>query len=254
MNKFRLLSIGSILLLTGCGILTSSGVGTQAERLAACTGDGTVFATLAVKDWPEKYHTTVAKIIEAHIGAAETTASQQMQCTSSDAAAGAPPSAALRDLAKTLPPWKDQAKQQKLSESDMASVLLEYLRVYECALNERRDFEIARVWDENTSASHSSSSSQSSSKSAKDRGEFNEETGNDRQVIEYELALARSALDRSLLLIGGIDRLRPLTLDLECLKRASLDIRNITGLISQASACMPRTRDARGSLRDLSTP
>jgi len=124
----------------------------------------------------------------------------------------------------------------------MGTVLLEYLRTYECALSERQSF--LNVILQNSSAQQNASIGNS-------RDTYNEANASERQTIARELSLARATLDRTLLVIGGMDRLRPLTVDIECLKRTSLDIRNITGLISQTSMCLPRVRDARGSLQDL---
>ena len=131
---------------------------------------------------------------------------------------------------------------------DVGPVLLEYLRTYECALNERKNFIGIIVPKENAS-----NAGQNVSVSM-DRILYNDTTDEQRSTIDHELAVSRATLNRTLTIIGGEDRLRPLSLDIECLKRVSLDIRNITGLISQASACLPRIRDARGSLRDLPDP
>ena len=69
--------------------------------------------------------------------------------------------------------------------------------------------------------------------------------------MKEEVALARPTLHRTLSLIGGIDRLRPVDSSFECLQRASLDIRNILGLTAEVTSCLPRILDTRGSLRDL---
>ncbi len=68
------------------------------------------------------------------------------------------------------------------------------------------------------------------------------------------MATARPTLERTLSIIGGLDRLNLLKLDIECLRRASLDLRNTLGLVAEAASCMPRSWDVRGSLRDMATP
>jgi hypothetical protein len=85
-------------------------------------------------------------------------------------------------------------------------------------------------------------------------GKFNDATASDAQLIAKERRIARPVLQRTLQLIGGMDRLEPLGVDIECLKRTSLDIRNSLGLISQAASCLTRIEDTQGSLRDQPSP
>lgn len=237
-NK-RVALIGLSLLLAGCGsLITSSGIGTQQARLAACPSDNTEFENLAFSKWPDQYHTTVAQVVEAHIGNLSGVSTERLQCTTSDATETSPPTDALRELAVTLPPWENDRAMASLSEADIGSVLFEYLRIYECSLNQRQGF-LNVILSQKTSEADDS------------RSTYNDETLKERAIIARELAVARSSLDRTLLIVGSIDRLRPLTVEIECLKRTSLDIRNITGLIGQTAACLPRVRDARGSLHDL---
>ncbi len=245
MNKFPVL-IGAALLLYGCNsLITTPPENIDTERLAACTIVGSVFETLPFAEWPKKYHETVAKVIEAHMKSIEDTKTTELQCTASDYASLVKPIPELTELAKTLPPWKDPLKLSKLSETELGPVLLEYLRVYECSLSERRNFLSTIVAKEFATAPTTAPNT------LQQRIDYNETTDEQRRIIDYETAIARTTLNKTLIIVGGQDRLRPLGLDIECLKRVSLDIRNIMGLLSQASACMPRIRDARGSLRDL---
>ncbi len=251
MNKNLFLSalLPALLVLGGCThILTTSPVGQDETRLAACTGKDTMFAEIPFNEWPQKYHSTVASVVDAHEDNLKDIDTLKLECTADDYASTLKPTGALKELARTLPPWKESRALDKLSEMDLGPVLLEYLRLYECALLERRDSLSIEVLKD------FAGSSSSKDTTAMPREDFNK-TGNDqRRTIDQEIRIARPTLDRTLLLVGGEDRLRPLSMDIECLKRTSLDIRNIMGLVSQATACLPRVRDARGSLQDPKNP
>lgn len=235
MNK-RLAAAGiAMLLLAGCGIAEPN-ADTSILDLPPCTSDDTAFAKLNVDASVEAYHGAVTTVIDAHVNELENIAARPLQCTAGDYRTLLKPSKALADLALTLPEWgPDRALE--LSEADMASVLLEHLRVYECSLYQRREF-LAGVIARETSGQLTTSDL------------LREET-RQRSLINRELETARPALERTLAFLGGIDRLRPLAAELECLKRASLDLRNVTGLTAEAVSCMPKIWDARGSLRDI---
>ncbi|HLD78804.1 MAG TPA: hypothetical protein VJB16_07285, partial [archaeon] len=140
----------------------------------------------------------------------------------------------LRSLAQELSPWKEGIR---LSDSDTPAVLLEYIRVFECAMRERGHSLPIKVLEE--------------AQEPLNQMELSRKTTQEDAIIERELATARATLERTLTMLGGFNRLRPLALDLECLKRTSLDLRNVLGLTADTSACLPRAFDARGSLRDL---
>lgn len=247
MNK-RLWIIGAALLLSGCNDITTSSTYIETDRLAACTAEGSPFETLPFSKWPKTYHDTVAKVIEAHLKSVQDTKTTALRCTAPDYASLVLPTPELENLAKTLAPWKDPKKLNALSETELGPVLLEYLRIYECSLSERRNFLSTVV------ARDFANSGATASTPIEQRIDYNETVDEQQRIIDHETAVSRTTLDRTLLIVGGEDRLRPLGLDIECLKRVSLDLRNVMGLLSQASACMPRIRDARGSLRDLPAP
>lgn len=235
-RRFVLLTLITCLFLSACDVLSVPGIGPDNQALAPCTGDTSPFSSLPFNQWSSKYHTTVAQVIEAHIQSLTGTNTAKIICTAPDYASMVQPTDQLKTLAGLLAPWKDPAKLQALSETELGPVLLEYVRVYECALNERKNFLDVILPKEMNST---------------DTNVVYPEKATEKAIIDHESALARPALDATLAILSGQDRLRPLALDIECLKRTSLDIRNILGLISQASMCLPRVRDARGSLRDL---
>ena len=131
------------------------------------------------------------------------------------------------ELAALLPPWKESSRLAHLSEMDIGPVLLEYLRTYECSLSERDNLLFIIVPREHGTDSM-------------ERGLYQDTVAEQSELITHERSIARATLDRTLLILGGLDRLTPLGADIECLKRTSLDIRNSLGLVSQAAACLPR--------------
>ncbi len=243
MNKFPAL-LTAALLLGSCAGSLGQAVDADTGRLDACTAEGSPFETLPFSEWIKTYHETVDDVVESHVESLRDINTTQLQCTADDYASLVKPTDALFSLAASLPAWESEVRKKALSETEIGPVLLEYVRVYECALNERRNYLsiiIPKEWRNDPATSSDPLSWLDADRSATEQ----------QRMIDHELLLARPALDRTLLMLGGYDRLRPLSLDIECLKRTSLDIRNILGLVSQATACLPRIRDARGSLRDL---
>lgn len=214
------------LLLAGC---EASGGRASPLRLAACSAEGSVFEDREFDEWSDLYHSSVDKAVEAHLSSMRGIASQAIECTAEDYHGAIPASSQLQDIADMMPAWENRSD---LSESDFSAVLLEFLRVYECALNEHN--ELLPISDRTNST-----------------GTLLEEQSDTAAFIERERTVARVTLERTLGLLGGFDRLQPLALDIECLKRSSLDLRNAVGLMSDVSSCLPRIWDAKGSLRDL---
>lgn len=214
--------------------LTLSGRGQAIPTLSSCEGTDLLFPRSmeqAADAWIVTYNTRVNRVLEAHM---KTTPAQCQVGGAMDV-----PSAELRDLAQTLPPWKVGNQLSLLQEKNMGSVLLEYLRLYECALNERvRALPVTVQQDLGPATSF-------------DLSPFTSEILRQQTSIQRELSVARPALHRTLRYLGGSERLRAIGTEFQCLERASLDIRNVLGLAAEASACMPRIWDARTSLRDL---
>lgn len=223
-------------------------VGGSSEHLPPCTMANSPFMGVPFDDMPTLYHDTVSKVIDAHLSAVGSIATTPLTCTANTYRALVKPSKELTELAEKLPEW-GTTRTEELSEVDLAPVLLEYLRVYECAIEERSSFlgliivdERGRTTEENGVVRKTLS-----------RSDLNAEQERQSAVIARELTVSRITLERTLSFLGGIDRLRPLSVELECLKRTSLDLRNTLGLASEAMSCMPKMLDARGSLRDLPT-
>ena len=241
MTRWHLVALGlaaaALSVLFATSALGSVAVLPQYPVLAACSGSSIVFPparfivlTDPVLRLQTDYHATVEQVVEEHMSNKTVVCSEGVRDVPSDA---------LKHLAEKLPPWRDPADYLGLRESDIGAVLLEYVRIYECTLKEHQLFAPSRVAHEI---------------SKNNRFNFFEHfpAFNQRRIdIDQELRLARRTLNRTLKLLGGMDRLRPVDLSLECLQRSSLDIRNILGLAADSASCLPRATDARGSLRDL---
>lgn len=226
---------GALVLLAGC----SSSPGWDwlgKDPQAPCSIKDGPFKDIAFDQWPQTYHGTVSGVIDAHLEKLRNPSTADITCTADDYPSMIRANGALQSLASRLAPWKSKSP----SELELGPVLLEYLRTYECALQEKRYF-----------LPTSQQSSSSSSGPQIGYGRFVNEEQDDASVISRELATARPLLERTLSIVGGMDRLQPLSLDIECIRRASLDLRNTLGLTAEAAACMPRAWDVRGSLRDL---
>ncbi|MBI3336968.1 hypothetical protein HYZ98_05415 [Candidatus Peregrinibacteria bacterium] len=213
--------------------------------LPPCSGDGTIFSLIPFNFWAYAYHQLVDAAVTAHLKSFNNQGSDSpffsnLQCAAPDLSGLLQPSAPLFLIATQLPPWQDPQNLASLSEQDFGVVLLEFLRIYECALKNHRTFLDVNIMND----------APLFSKLPLQWPEFGVERKRRESVIEQELRIARSALDRILSTSGALDRLRPFLLDLECIERASLDLRNVLGLISEGSTCLPRVWDARGSLRD----
>lgn len=233
----RMLLLSLALTLAACTDNNTARQGQRSERLAPCAADGSPFADLPFREWEAYYHERVQEVIEAHMDSLTKTTTLPLQCTAESYADLVPASGPLRQLASTLPAYRDGAAD--LTEVDMAPVLLEFLRVYECSMKQREEYLSVYVPREESSGR------------TMNLGDFFEVKAEQKKIMEEEMRVSRLALERTLGLVGGYDRLRPLTLDIECIKRASLDLRNVLGLAADASACLPRAWDTHGSLREL---
>lgn len=230
LRPFALLCLAG-LILSACE--DSSSRGLSSLRLPPCSAEGSVFADKPFDEWQKLYHTQVDQVIEAHLKALNESADRPLKCTDIDDNAAIPASGPLKKTAEMIPAWKNRT--DDLHESDMQAVLLEFLRVYECSMDEDALL-LPVILTKNSPMA---------------RGMFSEQLSAIRAEINREKAFSRETLNRTLSVVSGFDRLQPLTLDIECLKRSSLDLRNVLGIASDVSSCLPRLWDAKGSLRDL---
>ncbi|MDD5103013.1 MAG: hypothetical protein PHX93_01285 [Candidatus Peribacteraceae bacterium] len=188
--------------------------------------------------WPKLYHETAAAVIEEHLQSFSR-APQCAAATGNDVLPGGPK---LQELSKKLPSWKSTS----VSQWEMSSVLLEYLRAYECALEERLYFLHPDAMKELESKLEAKGESTDIL-----LGGLIAEVAEEDRIIAQELVTARPTLNRSLAVLAGLSRLLPLHTELQCIERASIDIRNALALGAEAGSCLPRIWNAKDPLRDL---
>jgi len=213
--------------------------------------------------WSSLYHDAVEEAIEQHLGHKPRTKSKWLAPTrglvggsSNSKASELAPKCDAEDVEKFLPaPPAITSIAGKLtgvpaeSSMDTGIVLLEFLRAYECALVERFIFlpiEAKKELEE--------FGSQIRGMQKTTIPDVGKQMVQEMRQIQEEMSIARRTLNRTLTFIGSIDRLRPLSAELECLQRASLDIRNGMALAADTSACLPRIWNAKDPLRDLEDP
>jgi len=203
------------------------------------------FNTEDFEDWPDSYHDMVDDVIDEYINPEP---DEAIECIDGELMPlGA--DSKLLEMAEMLPPWQDSDDLDKLDRNDIGIVLLEFLRVYECALVEHSFFlpiDIAQEhFDELALAPDPSVIADLLF------GDLVSEIAFHSDIISKEIATARPTLERALAIVSSLTRLGPLSAELECLQRASLDLRNGMGLAADASVCLPKGWDAKDPLRDL---
>ncbi len=252
------LTIVAAILLTGCAgqYMPPEYSG---ELLPACSKENTPFADKDFANyskadekgptyqWGELFDEKVQEVVDAHMrlllppekkadpDAGGQNDSKSPVCTAATYREMIPASSKLSALANALPGFKNRRKQ--LSEVDMDAVLLEWLRVYQCSLKEEETFAQQHIQQE--------------SNDNDSPYDVEAELERRRSFIEYELSTSQQKISRLMTVLGGLNRLRPLTAELTCLERTSADIRNNISLLSEASACLPRALNAKTSLRDF---
>lgn len=223
--------------------------------LAPCTRFEESYETLGytntpIDEWPAKYHKATEDVVEEMLRPPKVT------CTADSYSSLIEAGPKLTALAKKLPPW--QGANATIARFDMARVLLENLRIYECAMMEYDRF----LYYDTTSEEF---------EKEKERQEEANERSDDDPVISFfdfffsdllfgaskryeliqrERIIARKTLNRTLTLLGTMDRFLPLQIELECMQRMSIDMRNIAALSAETSSCMPKTWNAKDVLRD----
>ncbi len=195
------------------------------------------FTYSQLEEWPEIYHSTVNDVIEEYLDP------QTVSCDAEDYGSLTEPGDALLDLAASLPTWNDP--EVPLSRMDTSRVLLEYLRVYECALMEFDEF----IFYDTAQEEYETLGEIDFLKFF--LSDLMRSTIGRSSTIQKEKALARTALHRAITIMGAFDRLSPLDAELECMQRFSLDMRNIAALTAETSACLPRIWNAKDVLRDF---
>ncbi len=224
-------------LLAGCGGIVGEERPIAGDRLAACAGDHPLFKGMTVEEAAQTYHATVSAVLTAQ-SSSEGGVGSSLRCNVDLSQNIVPPSDKLQELSSAMNGGEDD---DTLSAGNMPALLLEYLRIYECKLLHERQ---SRALTADGGAEENETVF---------RGPYLEETKSIQEFVERELTIARPTLNRALLLYAGAAGMQPTAAEMECIKRASLDVRNSLGLLAEALSCSPRAMDAKGSLRDPPT-
>ncbi len=190
----------------------------------------------------DDYHEKVDKIVEELLTPGTET------CIDSGTEQGGRKLKELRELGEKLPGTRAAAG--KLTASDAPGVLLEYLRLYECVLNERSWYLPLQVLDNNIEEQKEGGQKSSTP----NLGELGEGLTKAVPLVAREQVLARRTLERMLTALHATLMARTVEDDAGCFLRSSFDAKNAFGLAQEASMCLPRTWDAKDVLRDLPTP
>ncbi len=240
-------------MLGGCAVRyeTVDSTVVRGQQLTPCGIEGTPFANLEFKDWIETYHRRVGEVVDEFF-ATDDQSEFIVDCSTldeGDGSAVAPAGSKLRAMAEELAPWADGKREvTRLSTGD---VLRTYLDAYLCSLHEMRH-KVALIADGAYASSTGSSQSRgSSSMMVADRGDVNDWVQADRLAIDRQLETAGPALERVLTLMSADHRTAALKTELQCILRASTDLRNTLALFSEATACVGRLWDAQGVFRDF---
>lgn|GEM_PF-2319790 len=201
--------------------------------------------TDSVDLWRRQYHETVATIIsEFSNESLRQEESAEINCLGEEDHEMFPPTDLLLELAAKLPPWKEESAREKLSIYDTWTVLLEFLRLYECTLTERYFYLYSDVIRERALLAEEEGKELT-------RHQITVEDADQKRKIQMELDTARLTLERVIALHLDRAKLHAINGEIECLERASKDIRIATALSAETAACLPRIQDAKSPLRDL---
>jgi len=200
--------------------------------------------------WSSIYHYTVDNIVNYHMGDDTSVSAfdQAPKCEEENEALFYPPGPMMQYVASNLPPWKDSEDLARLSENDVGAVLLEYLAGYECALWERRYFISTKVLSDELDIRNFLTLT------PLQIWDTLKEVDDQRTKIDRELVTARKIMNKTLVYLSGFTRLSQLDKELQCLQRASLDLRNVFSVAAESSSCLPRIWGAKDPLRDIFTP
>lgn len=252
-KRFRLPALAcGVLLLAACG----EQIGPEeysARPRSPCSAEGTPFADTPFADydptdgsatyqWHAIFERELRAVVDAHTQSllgGEEEGAPRIDCTAATYREMFPASPALRALAAKLPEFRDRAG--RLSEMDIGVVLQEWLRVYQCALDEETLY----------AQPHIARDLQKIGMDDLTYGQVALQATTHAAYAENEMRWAASLMERVTTLIGGFGRLRPLYAELTCLERATADIHNNLSLLAEAGVCMPRSVNARSTLRDF---
>lgn len=197
--------------------------------------------------WSAAYHERIRTLVDQQLDDQYFTP----VCDADNFAQFLEPTPIMQTTMKEFDAWKGDPDTNDLSRLDVGIVAFEVLRSYECALFERRSTMISQVADELTFEKLGGISSVSTGiDQAISFFDVSAEYLDQYNKINEELKIARPALEQTMRLINGNERTKILEAEVDCLQRASLDLRNVTSLAAEANACLPRIWNSRDVYRD----
>ncbi len=196
--------------------------------------------------WSERYHSTASSLIDSGFSGEYSypdclgELGDRLQLPGQQNPSNTP----IRKMAEKLPPWQDEEDLEMLKYYNVPVVLLELLRVYECALIER-----FLIFGETLKETQDIYSELSETLWIYN---YSQKLGAQWRKIGNELTVSRPTMNRALYLLSKTGNTQPLEDEIFCIYQASMDIRTAFTLGGEAAACMPRIQDAKDPLRDIS--
>lgn len=200
-----------------------------------------------VDQWSVKFHDVIDELVTAQLDETERT----VECTAETMSEFLQPTTAMQNVVQEWEPFVSDPDTTKLSRLDVGYVLLELLRQYECALQERQYFLYGQLSQELVAEQFNLGLFRDNDDSYVTAQAVSREAGEQQQKIVRELVISRKAVEQAVRMLNGKERTAIVRAEVECLERASLDIRNATGLAAEANSCLPRIWNAKDTLYDL---
>jgi hypothetical protein len=241
-------------------VTAPNGKEVRVDDLRACTSEGTMFQDM-------QSATDVISLFKQNVSTVVHERQQYLEKSSAWECDKDPPAPKLTALAARLPglsiPRTNGTDSMYLAPrpigfNSFASVLGEYMREYECKLSELQQQSLALVSsgddiDEPCTETTSSAGTSSSCPPVSGYDVF-ERTGAYQQRLQEERTIARTALERTFETLRSFETNYAVAVDLVCIQRLSLDLKNEMSLLADSVSCMPKIWDAVTSLHDRAKP
>lgn len=201
-----------------------------------------------VDSWKESYHNLIREIIDQQLDDQYFTP----VCDAENFAEFLKPTPIMQETIGEFDAWSEDPEAANLSRLEVGLIAYEVLRSYECALFERKSYLVSQITDEIAFEKYGNSTPDPDDQFTVAVMDISREYGDQYAKIMNELEVARPALEQTLRLVNGKERTKILEAEIDCLQRASLDLRNVTSLAAEANSCLPRIWNSREVYRDPS--
>lgn len=198
--------------------------------------------------WKEAYHARIDELITQQLDDQYFTP----VCDAENFSEFLQPTPIMQQTIGEFDAWSEDPEANNLSRLEIGLVTYEVLRSYECALFERKAYMISQITDEIAFEQFGNSQPDPNEQFAVALSAISREYQDQYVKIMQELETARPALEQVLRIVNGKERTKILEAEIDCLQRASLDLRNVTSLAAEANSCLPRIWNSREVYRDPS--